>query len=92
LTTDPKQPIADPNCVPVLYVTGVFSNIFNGQTIAMNLITDRLAMYLDGSGGNDIIVAARLRFDLVTARIIRDQLDAHLSGLTKAPVSDTKPN
>lgn len=60
----------------------------------MNLVTDRMGMYMDGSSNPDLIVAARLRFDLSTARLIRDQLDTHLSGITSVPgpAPDVKPN
>jgi hypothetical protein len=40
-----------------------------------------------------LIIAARLRFDLDVARRIRDQLNAHLSGITGGVSVDmTKPN
>lgn len=84
--------IPDPNNVPITHVTGVVSNIANGQTIMLNLIADRLAVSLDGSSRSDPIIAARLRFDLNVARRIRDQLDAHISGLTAAMPPDQKPN
>ena len=93
MTDSTVEIIADPDHVPVRHITGVFSNIFNGQTIALNLITDRMAVGRDGSGHQDLIIAARLRFDLDVARRIRDQLNAHLSGVTGGvPVDMTKPN
>ena len=82
----------DPDHVPVQHVTGVVSSIANGQTIMMNLVTDRMAVLSDGSAQPDLIIAARLRFDLEIARRIRDQLDAHLNGLTAAVQNDAKPN
>jgi hypothetical protein len=91
LADDPKA-IPDPDHVPVRHVTGVVSNIFNGHFIAMNLVTDRMAVGTDGSTQTDLIIAARLRFDLNVAKNIRDQIDAHLSGLTNAQGPDTKPN
>ena len=86
------QIVADPNNVPVLHITGAVSNMQNGQTIAVNLVTDRMTVQMNGQAIPDIIIAARLRFDLSTARIIRDQIDAHLSVLSAKPPSGRKPN
>ena len=84
--------IPDPDNVPVTYISGAVSNIANGQTIMLNLVSDRMAVGADGSTRSDLIIAARLRFDLNTAQRIRDQLDAHISGLTAAMPPDQKPN
>jgi predicted component of type VI protein secretion system len=92
LTDDPKQVIPDPDCVAVRHITGVVSSVFNGQTVAMNLVTDRMGMDINGNTYPELIVAARLRFDLNVARRIRDQLDAHLTGFSSNPRADEKPN
>lgn len=84
--------IPDPNNVPITHVTAGVSNIAKGQTIFMNLLSDRMAVGLDGSTRSDLIIVARLRFDLEVARHIRDQLDMHLSGLATAQPPDQKPN
>ncbi|MCJ2052620.1 hypothetical protein [Methylobacterium sp. J-070] len=84
--------IPDPDNVPIAHITGAVSNIANGQTIFLNLLSDRMAIGLDGRSRSDPIIAARLRFDLSVARNIRDQLDAHISGLTAAAPPDQKPN
>lgn len=93
MTDDPKQVIADPDCVPVRHVTGVITNLFgDGRTMAMNLVTDRMGIHQDGSTYQDLIVVARLRFDLGVAQRIRDQIDVHLSGITSRMHPDQKPN
>ena len=90
--TKPKQTIPDPNNVPVTHVTGFISNIYNGQTIAMNFVTDQMAIYPDGSGESELIVAARLRFDLNVAVRIRDQLNVHLASLAATLPPGEKAN
>ena len=92
MSTKPKQPIPDPNNVPVTHVTGFISNIYNGQTIAMNFVTDQMAIYPDGSGESELIVAARLRFDLNVAVRIRDQINIHLAGLAATLPPGEKAN
>jgi hypothetical protein len=47
----------------------------------MNFVTDQMAIYPDGSGESELIVAARLRFDLNVAVRIRDQINIHLASL-----------
>lgn len=87
-----EEIIPDPDHVPVVHVTGLVSRIANGQTIMMNFVTDRMAVTTDGKVQPDLVIGARLRFDLDVARRIRDQLDVHLSGLTAANLDETKPN
>ncbi|RYF06076.1 MAG: hypothetical protein EOO77_27450 [Oxalobacteraceae bacterium] len=88
----PIDATPDPDEVPVRHITGAVSIVLNGQTVALNLFTDRMAVLMDGSVQPDPIVAARLRLDLAMAREIRDQLDAHLSGLTTSPRGSLKLN
>ncbi|MCJ2067247.1 hypothetical protein MKK75_00225 [Methylobacterium sp. J-030] len=83
--------VPDPDQVPVRHVSGAFS-VITGGTIMLNLMSDRLGMRLDGTLYTDPIIAARLRMDLEMARLIRDQLDAHLSGLSATRSPDQKPN
>lgn len=92
LPTKPRQTIPDPNNVPVTHVTGFISNIYNGQTIAMNFVTDQMAIYPDGSGESELIVAARLRFDLNVAVRIRDQINIHLASLASTLPPGEKAN
>ena len=94
--TDERAPVAgvdvpDPDQVPVRHVTGAVS-VLSGGTIMLTLVTDRLGLRLDGGTYGDPIIAARLRFDIDMARRIRDQLGAHISGLTAAQPPNTKPN
>ncbi len=84
--------IPDPKNVPVTHVTAAVINIAKGQMIFLNLLTDRMAVGLDGSTRSDLIIAARLRFDLDVALHIRDQLDMHIIGLTNAQPPDQKMN
>ena len=90
--SEPKRAIPDPDNVPITHVTGFVSNILNGQTVAMNYVTDRMAIYPDGSGQSDLAIAARLRFDLDVARRIRDQLNIYLNALSPVMKADEKPN
>jgi hypothetical protein len=90
--TEAKQPIADPHSAPVTHVTGFVGNIFNGQTIAMNFVTDRLAIFSDGSSGSEIIIAARLRFDVHVAMRLRDQLNLYIASIAGPRGPDEKAN
>jgi len=92
MSTETKQPVADPNSVPVTYVTGFAGNIFNGETIAMNFVTDRLKVFADGSSESDIVIAARLRFDVHVATRIRDQLTLYLASMSAARPAGDKTN
>lgn len=87
----PAPEVPDPDQVPVRHVSGAVS-VLSGATIMLNITSDRLGMRADGSLFPDPIIAARLRMDLNMARLIRDQLDAHISGLTAAMPPDQKPN
>lgn len=87
--TAPEVP--DPDQVPVRHVSGAMS-VLSGGTIMVNITSDRMGMRLDGSVYADPIIAARLRMDLEMARQLRDQLDAHISGLTAPRPPDQKPN
>jgi hypothetical protein len=90
--TTAKQPIADPHDVPVSYVTGFAGNILNGQTIALNFVTDRLGIFTDGSSESDLVVAARLRFDIHVATRLRDQLNLYIAGIAAPRLPDEKAN
>lgn len=92
MTDEPVQIVSDPDGVPICHITGVISQMFSPHVIAMNLVSDRMAVGTDGSTRPDLIIAARLRFDLDVARRIRDQIDAHLRGMTNTAPPDTKPN
>ena len=90
--TTTKQPIADPNSVPVAYVTGFVGNIFNGQTIAVNFVTDRLGIFADGSSESELVIVARLRFDVHVATRLRDQLNLYIAGISAPRLPDEKAN
>ncbi len=92
MTAETKQPVTDPDSVPVTYVTGFIGNIFNGHTIAMNFVTDRLAIFPDGTSESDIIIAARLRFDVHVAARLRDQLNLYLASMSATRPADDKTN
>jgi hypothetical protein len=84
--------VPDPDNVRVQYVTGVATHRISKYTLAMTLVTDRMALTLsDGKPQRDLIIVGRLRFDLDMARQIRDQLDAHLKMLT-AQENKQQPN
>jgi hypothetical protein len=90
--TTAKQPIADPNNVPITYVTGFVGNIFNGQTIALNFVTDRLGIFPDGSSESELAIAARLRFDVHVATRLRDQLNLYIAGISAPRPPDEEAN
>jgi hypothetical protein len=90
--TTAKQPIADPHDVPVTYVTGFVGNIFNGQTIAVNFVTDRLGIFPDGSSESELVIVARLRFDVHVATRLRDQLNLYIAGISAPRLPDEQAN
>lgn len=73
---------SDPDNVPVRTVNLAVSNIIGG-VVAVTLLTDRIGFRDDGSARIDMVVAARLRFDLQMAKVIRDQLNAQIAMLEK---------
>lgn len=80
-----KPPVlipADPDDVPVRTVNNVASIII-GSVVGMTFITDRVGFNEDGSQRPEPVIAARLRFDLELARMIRDQLNVQIDLLTK---------
>ncbi len=72
----------DPDNIPVRTINQATSLIL-GSVVAMTLITDRVGFDADGSARPDPVIAARLRFDLEIAKIIRDQLDVQIGLLSK---------
>ncbi len=72
----------DPNNEPVKSINGAVLSIM-GSVVTLTATTNRIAWKPDGVRINDPIIAARLRFDLEIARIIRDQLDIQIGLLTK---------
>jgi hypothetical protein len=90
--TTTKQPIADPDDVPVAYVTGFAGNVLNGNTVALNFVTDRLAIFSDGSSESELAVAARLRFDIHVAMRLRDQLNLYIATISSPRLPEDKAN
>lgn len=81
--------ISDPDNVPVRVINGSYCTSI-GSNISLTLNTLRVAFNDKGEVENNRVIAARLRFDLEIAKILRDQLDSVISLLT-AP-ADAKPN
>lgn len=89
MSDHPIQPITDPDNVPVRVVNGMAQIGIIGGLVAITLTTARVGIGTDGKPNPDVIIAARLRFDLEMARIIRDKLSEHIA-LLKPP--ETKAN
>ncbi len=64
--------------------TGFAGNIFNGTVIAVNFVSDRLAVFPDGSTESQLAIAARLRFDVHLAMRLRDQLNLYIASIAFA--------
>lgn len=97
VATEPAKPVVprfgipiDPNNVPVQTINRISTLDYFGSVIAMTLSTDRVGFDENGNVKPEMIVAARLRFDLEMAKIIRDALDRQIAVLT-AP-KDVQPN
>lgn len=75
----------DPDNVPVRVINGMPQIGIIGSVFALTLTTDRIGTKEDGSPKAEMIVAARLRFDVEMARMIRDALDAQIKMLTQPP-------
>jgi len=84
----PKVPAvrlaADLNNVPVQIVDGVQTFGMIGGTINITLVTNRIGVRENGDAFDEFIVAARLRFDPVVGKMIRDAIDSQLT-LLSAP-------
>lgn len=76
--------VTDPDNVPVRVINGVKQCGIVGSVIAMTLTTVRFG-FDDGQLQPDVVVAARLRFDLEIARSLRDLLDSQIKLLTVVP-------
>lgn len=86
---EPMRPI-DPENIPVRVVNGAPQIGVIGSLIAITLTTDRIGFDANGKVQSEMVVAARLRFDLEMARILRDILNTQIELLTPAPKD--KPN
>ena len=81
---EPRRPL-DPDNVPVRVVNGIVQVSVVGSLVSMTLTTDRSGSDVQGNFKSEMIVAARLRFDLELARMLRDVLNAQIELLTPAP-------
>src|SRR5262245_51223485 len=66
--------ITDPHHVPVVFVNQVAAAGHLNGVVNLTLATARWSPTADGTVDTDMIVAGRLRFDLVCAVQMRDQL------------------
>jgi len=85
MTDKSAYPITDPDNVPVRVINGVAQYGVVGSVVSLTLTTARYSFAPDGKIEPDMVIAARLRFDLEVARIIRDRLDAQIEKLTAPP-------
>jgi hypothetical protein len=76
--------ILDPDNIPVRVVNKVEAIATIGSQIDLMLTTSRTNIGTDNAIVFDHIVAARLRFGLEMARIIRDALDSQIAILTSS--------
>lgn len=83
-------PDIDPGNVPIQTINGAQMHGFPGSQFAVTLKTLGWRQTPNGDYEAVNIIAARLRFDLEMARIIRDQLNEAINVLTAPP--DVKPN
>lgn len=80
-----QYPITDPHNVPVTFSNEVMGiGVFNG-VVNVTLGVARFTPQLDGTVDPDRVVAARLRLDLPTAIVLRDQLNQQIALLTPPP-------
>ncbi len=86
----PVYVVTDPDNVPVKVVNAVAQYGVIGSLVSLTLTTARSSFSPDGKVEPDMVVAARLRFDLEVARILRDRIDAQIKLLTAPP--KTKAN
>lgn len=96
-------PIAsDPHSVPVTFVNELESVGFLNGVVNINFLTARFTAVSDRTGAPaevvaDMVVGARLRFDLALAMHLHSQLGALIEANTKgvaqpAPKADPRPN
>lgn len=83
---DPPRPL-DPENVPVRVVNGIPQFGVIGSLVSLTLTTDRIGFGADGKLKSEMVVAARLRFDLEMARILRDVLNSQIE-LLSPPTND----
>jgi hypothetical protein len=69
----------DPDNVPIRVVNQFSLHGVSGSQLDVTFSTLRITPYSDGNSRRDMVVAARLRFDLEMAKIIRDLLDQHIA-------------
>jgi hypothetical protein len=74
----------DPDNVPVRTVNLAHADVI-GSVVSLTCMTDRIGYAEDGTFKRDLVIAARLRFDLEIAKIIRDQLDTQIALLSRPP-------
>ena len=82
----PKMPkrvlVADPDNVPVRVINDCALD-YIGSLFALTLVSNRLAPDEGGVMRGDLVIAARLRFDIEIAKLMRAKLDAQIAALTK---------
>jgi hypothetical protein len=66
----------DPDNVPTRVVDGIDSSGLIGGQACVNLVSKRFGLETGGEVVEQLVVAARLRFSINTATLLRDRLDA----------------
>ena len=84
--TDKTVRVTDPDCIPVRVINRIDTVGHIGGLIDICLSTGR---FVEGQKDAEFTVAARLRFDVEMARIIRNALDSQLALMAEP---DGKPN
>ena len=84
-----QRRVSDPDNVSVKVIDGLVSCGILGTSVAMTLTQHRLMIGPDGALDPDTVIAARLRFDLEVAILIRDALNNQIKVLT---VQQERPN
>jgi hypothetical protein len=80
---------SDPDNIPVRVVNAVTAVVVTGGAIHLELATARVKPLPDGKIEPDYVVAARLRFNLEMARVLRDTINKQIALLTPP---DSKAN
>jgi len=82
-------PITDPDNIPVKVVNGMPQYGVLGGLVVMTLTTARIGVGADGAPNPDMVIAARLRFDLEMAIAMRNALNSQIDLLSGRKI---KPN
>jgi hypothetical protein len=81
-----KRRLTDPDNIPTRVVNGVVHTAFLGGLIEIVLSNQRFGIGPEGQGEFETAIAARLRFDVETAKTLRNVLDAQIEAIAGQPV------